>query len=1010
MVTKIKRKKIPNHLSANVSLFVIAILSVMTFLMLIFVFTTKYYIDSNDFSITERNQTLKSLTQRLLFEIDDFNKDAENSNKLSALRQTIDERNSAIIKALPNNSADVAKILIIPSVSKNFPQFVQDSIEQEVTIQGDYQFFHADNFDGENLDYSHQITTENKTYDLYFEGRRDKELAQVESKIKVTGLAFGNKIFITDLHNIKKITSKEPKIAGVSTKTTKRVAVVLFNFLNNSTNLITADSARSTTFTGTKSVNAYYQEASYTAWDLQGKLRADGDVFGPYTINYSEDGITCPYTTWSAAAQTAAAVDGFVRTNYNSVVYAWSDLNGTCQKVVGGRAWTSGTSTYIVSGYNTATIAHELGHAFGLVHAHAYSCTSGGIKVPISTTCTVADYGDYVMMGATTSYHFNNIYKNKLGFFSASNISTITASGTYTIEPIETNTAGVQALKIARSAVSGDYYWLEFRQPYGFDNFSTSSPYVNGINIRVEHFTQSYLLDVTTPNLTSFTDAPLAVGQVFTDVASGVSVKTVSISSTSATVQVTLGIAPCVRANPAITISPSAQWGTPGQALSYSTTVTNNDTTSCGSSGFTIASTLPTGFTQTPASPLLNLAPGTSGTQIIQVTSPSTSTEGIYSYTVKATNSYATTYTTSANASYNIAASTDTTVPSASISSPISGAVVNGTTTVAVTATDDIAVTKVELYNNGILISSDTTAPYSFAWDTTATANGSKILIAKAYDAAGNIGTSAGVSVTVSNTTPRAQIQLSPTTFNFDGISGQSAPAVQDLTITNTGSATLNWTTATNFTWCHVSPAAGAVTVGTNISAAVSLDDPSSIGTFTCTITISDSVASNSPQTATAIYSVAASDTTPPATMLTNPGSGTIVSGTITLTATATDNVAVAGISFKVDGVQVGVEDTAGPTYSVTWDTKLSSNGTHTLTAVGRDTNGNLGTSASINVTVSNITLVGDLNGDRIVNAIDWSLMNLKWLTNDATTDLNSDGIVNSLDYSLLNANWFKTI
>ena len=53
--------------------------------------------------------------------------------------------------------------------------------------------------------------------------------------------------------------------------------------------------------------------------------------------------------------------------------------------------------------------------------------------------------------------------------------------------------------------------------------------------------------------------------------------------------------------------------------------------------------------------------------------------------------------------------------------------------------------------------------------------------------------------------------------------------------------------------------------------------------------------------------------------------------------------------------------------------------------------------------------LKGDLNKDGIVNSLDWSLMNSKWFTNDATADLNSDGIVNSLDFSIMNSNWLKS-
>jgi len=53
--------------------------------------------------------------------------------------------------------------------------------------------------------------------------------------------------------------------------------------------------------------------------------------------------------------------------------------------------------------------------------------------------------------------------------------------------------------------------------------------------------------------------------------------------------------------------------------------------------------------------------------------------------------------------------------------------------------------------------------------------------------------------------------------------------------------------------------------------------------------------------------------------------------------------------------------------------------------------------------------ILGDINGDGIVNSLDWSIMNSKWLTNDANADLNRDGIVNSIDWSIMNSNWLKT-
>jgi hypothetical protein len=96
-------------------------------------------------------------------------------------------------------------------------------------------------------------------------------------------------------------------------------------------------------------------------------------------------------------------------------------------------------------------------------------------------------------------------------------------------------------------------------------------------------------------------------------------------------------------------------------------------------------------------------------------------------------------------------ASGDTTPPSTSITSPGNGATVSGTTTVSASASDDVGVSRVELLVDGAVAGTDTTAPYSFAWNTTTVSNGGHALQTRAFDAAGNAGTSATVNVTVSN-------------------------------------------------------------------------------------------------------------------------------------------------------------------------------------------------------------------------------------------------------------------
>ncbi|OGJ01436.1 hypothetical protein A3G53_03110 [Candidatus Nomurabacteria bacterium RIFCSPLOWO2_12_FULL_44_11] len=52
--------------------------------------------------------------------------------------------------------------------------------------------------------------------------------------------------------------------------------------------------------------------------------------------------------------------------------------------------------------------------------------------------------------------------------------------------------------------------------------------------------------------------------------------------------------------------------------------------------------------------------------------------------------------------------------------------------------------------------------------------------------------------------------------------------------------------------------------------------------------------------------------------------------------------------------------------------------------------------------------IVGDFDGNGMVNSLDWSFMNSRWFTSDARADLNRDGIVNSIDFSILNRNWLR--
>jgi glucose/arabinose dehydrogenase len=103
----------------------------------------------------------------------------------------------------------------------------------------------------------------------------------------------------------------------------------------------------------------------------------------------------------------------------------------------------------------------------------------------------------------------------------------------------------------------------------------------------------------------------------------------------------------------------------------------------------------------------------------------------------------------------------------------------------------------------------------------------------------------------------------------------------------------------------------------------------------------------------TPVGSSSPSDPTPPTVSITAPANGAQVSGIVTVTADATDNIGVSGVQVYVDGATVGAEDTTPP-YGADWDTRTIPNGAHTLTARARDAVGNSAVSSPVVVNVAN--------------------------------------------------------
>jgi subtilisin family serine protease len=111
-------------------------------------------------------------------------------------------------------------------------------------------------------------------------------------------------------------------------------------------------------------------------------------------------------------------------------------------------------------------------------------------------------------------------------------------------------------------------------------------------------------------------------------------------------------------------------------------------------------------------------------------------------------------------------------------------------------------------------------------------------------------------------------------------------------------------------------------------------------------------------------------DTQPPTVNITSPSNGATVSGYINIVASATDNEGVTKVYFYVDGSLKRI-DTSSP-YTYYWNSASVNNGNRNLAAKAYDPTGNIGTSPTVTVKVSNektppvANIISPTNGSKV--------------------------------------------
>lgn len=626
-------------------------------------------------------------------------KDIKNPNDLLQKRMIdAEKRKTEMSELIEKDPRKFLELAVPEKVIINYDPVIKNSFEKEVSIEGTLENTILDNFDRKESKNELYFKSGDQRYKLFSLDRKIEE-KPTGSILSIKGYLLDSKLAILsydeknparkdlELSNTiapdKDVISEiDPTLTTLSPTFTpapqinKKIAVVLFNFENKKEEPWSVSDINKWTFTNSNSINAYFQEASFS------KLKFTGDVFGWLTVPITIQPGSCPSYEGSAKAKEILLNQGTNLDSYDYIMYAFPYMNcwaSAWAYILGKESWINGSfniynnpsaSGGSVANTNVGIPIHELGHNLGTHHANAYDCKDVGgtrVSVDMPSRCQSLEYADmFDVMGYDYFYsrQFSSFHKGQIGWLTTSNKKQVSTVGRYNIYPMEKNLANrTQSLRIPANIDPNSgrqlYYYLEYRKPFGiFDNYNITDSVVNGVSVRLasdytDHYDRTNLID-TTASTYDTKDSALGLNKIFDDKIRGIKIKTVVANSNYATIEYSKYKPVCVRSKPTVSLYPVSGWGKPGEWLSYSVNITNNDSFSCGASTFTIEPTLFSGWKQTPENPTVSILPATTSYLMISVQSSNNSTAGYYTFTEKIRYPAGDQFSSSVLANYNV--------------------------------------------------------------------------------------------------------------------------------------------------------------------------------------------------------------------------------------------------------------------------------------------------------------------------------------------------------------------